>query len=183
MRIQKSCIAFIALVMLAGCHGSGSETGSSADVDHKDAKGVVVTEADRSTAERLVNDWRWHHRLLVVRSDQDSMLAEQASLVEPRMNAWKDREMKLVLLTTNGGLVVDRFVDGGPVGESFTLGVEQELVDRYGLESGREGFAAALVGKDGGVKARWSELVEPDAVFDLVDAMPMRIREVREADE
>ena len=185
MRIQKSCIVFIALATLAGCHGSGSGSGSGprADVDQKDTKGIVVSEPDHSIAERLVNDWRWHHRLLVVRSDQDSMLTEQASLVGSRMNAWKDREMKLVLLTTNGGLVVDRFVDGGPVGESFTLGVEQELVDRYGLESGREGFSAALVGKDGGVKARWSELVEPDAVFDLVDAMPMRIREVREADE
>ena len=91
--------------------------------------------------------------------------------------------MQLVLLTTAGGLVVDRFVDGGPVGRSFTPGVEREIVDRFGLESGRRGIAAALVGKDGGVKARWSEIVEPDAVFDLVDAMPMRIREVREAEE
>ena len=181
MRIQNHGLAFLALATLVGCHGSGP--GSAADVDQKDTKGIVVPEADHSVAERLVNEWRWHHRLLVVRSDQDSMLAEQASLVESRMNAWKNREMKLVLLTTNGGLVVDRFVDGGPVGESFTLGVERQLVDRYGLESGREGFAAALVGKDGGVKDRWSELVSPEAVFDLVDAMPMRIREVREAGE
>ena len=142
-----------------------------------------MSDSDRSTADRLVSDWRWHHRLLVVRSDRDSLLSRQASMVEAREADWKEREMELVLLTTDGGLVVDRFVDGGPVGESFTLGVERLLVDRYGLESGEEGIAAALVGKDGGVKARWSELVEPDAVFDLVDAMPMRIREAREADE
>ena len=181
MRVRKSCILSIVLASLAGCHGSGP--GSTADADRKESKGIMVSETDRSIAERLVNDWKWHHRLLVVRSDRDSMLAKQASLVEPRMNAWSDREMKLVLLTTDGGLVVDRFVDGGPVGESFTMGVERELVDRYGLESGRQGFAAALVGKDGGVKERWPGLVEPQAVFDLVDAMPMRIREVREASE
>lgn len=142
-----------------------------------------MSESDRSTTDRLVDRWRWRHRLLVVRSDRDALLAEQASLVESREAAWVDREMKLVLLTTDGGLVVDRFVDGGPVGESFSSGVEHLLVDRYGLESGHQGIAAALVGKDGGVKARWSELVDPEAVFDLVDAMPMRIREVRETEE
>ena len=139
-----------------------------------------MSDLDRSSAQRLVDDWRWHHRLLVVRTDRDSWLAEQAALVETREDAWRDREMKLVLLTSDGGLVVERFVDGGPVGESFSSGVERLLADRYGLESDRNRIAAALVGKDGGVKARWSELVDPSAVFDLVDAMPMRIREVQE---
>lgn len=181
MSASETCIALIAVAALVGCRGS--DPSPRVDEDRADAKENVVSDADHLTAERLVDQWRWRHRLLVVRSNRDSALAEQASLVEPRMDAWRDREMQLVLLTTAGGLVVDRFVDGGPVGRSFTPGVEREIVDRFGLESGRRGIAAALVGKDGGVKARWSEIVEPDAVFDLVDAMPMRIREVREAEE
>lgn len=169
---------FTVLASLFGCRGSDPDP--LMDGDAGEAGKDVATDVDRSTAERLVRDWRWQHRLLVVRSDRDASLARQASLVEASLDAWRDREMKLVLLTTDGGLVVDRFVDGGPVGESFTSGVERLLVDRYGLEVGRDGIAAALVGKDGGVKARWSELVEPRAVFDLVDAMPMRIREMQE---
>ena len=181
MSASKTCIALITVAALVGCRGS--DPSPRVDEDRVDAKENVVSDADHLTAERLFDQWRWRHRLLVVRSNRDSVLAEQASLVEPRMDAWRDREMQLVLLTTAGGLVVDRFVDGGPVGRSFTPGLEREIVDRFGLESGRRGIAAALVGKDGGVKARWSEIVEPDAVFDLVDAMPMRIREVREAEE
>lgn len=36
-----------------------------------------------------------------------------------------------------------------------------------------------LVGKDGGVKERWTTAVEPKAVFALIDAMPMRQQEMR----
>lgn len=36
-----------------------------------------------------------------------------------------------------------------------------------------------LVGKDGGIKERWTNAPSPDAVFALIDAMPMRQREMR----
>ncbi|MEC8065210.1 MAG: DUF4174 domain-containing protein, partial [Planctomycetota bacterium] len=38
-----------------------------------------------------------------------------------------------------------------------------------------------LVGKDGGVKERWPLAPRLQEVFDLVDAMPMRQRELRDA--
>ena len=45
-------------------------------------------------------------------------------------------------------------------------------------------FAVILVGLDGREKARWSGPPAPDEVFALIDAMPMRLRELRErADE
>lgn len=140
-----------------------------------------MSESDSSIATRLVDGWRWRNRLLVVRSGIDSALARQATLVAGQESGWKERELRLVLLTTDGGLVVEGFVDGGPVGETFARGVESELVDRYGLGSDHDGVSAVLVGKDGGVKARWSEPVDPSAVFDLVDAMPMRLREMKES--
>ncbi len=37
---------------------------------------------------------------------------------------------------------------------------------------------AVLIGKDGGVKARWKEPVAPEAVFALIDTMPMRRAEM-----
>lgn len=140
-----------------------------------------MSESDASIASRMADDWKWHHRLLVVRSRSDATLARQATLVAGQEAGWNDRELRLVLLTTDGGLVVERFVDGGPVGEAFTSGVEGKFVDWYGVQVDGDGVSAALVGKDGGVKARWSEIVEPSAVFDLVDAMPMRLREMKES--
>ena len=43
-----------------------------------------------------------------------------------------------------------------------------------------DAFACALVGKDGGVKERWDELVSAAQVIAPVDRMPMRRREARE---
>ena len=38
----------------------------------------------------------------------------------------------------------------------------------------------ALVGKDGGVKRRWLSIPTQKDIFSLIDAMPMRMREMRE---
>jgi len=44
-------------------------------------------------------------------------------------------------------------------------------------------FHAILIGKDGGVKGRWDSPVDMDALFGLIDAMPMRRQEMREMNE
>jgi len=41
-------------------------------------------------------------------------------------------------------------------------------------------FSLILVGKDGGIKLKRSDRVDLRAVFDLIDAMPMRQREMRQ---
>ena len=50
--------------------------------------------------------------------------------------------------------------------------------ERFGVETGC--FAAVLVGKDGTVKHRSHEPVAPEKLYELIDAMPMRQREMRE---
>jgi hypothetical protein len=42
------------------------------------------------------------------------------------------------------------------------------------------GFGVELVGKDGGVKARWGDVVGREELWARIDAMPMRRRELRE---
>ena len=41
------------------------------------------------------------------------------------------------------------------------------------------GFAVVLIGKDGGVKERWREPVDPARILALIDTMPMRQDEAR----
>ena len=55
------------------------------------------------------------------------------------------------------------------------------LRETWGLPAGK--WAVALVGKDGEVKARWSSIVDPGRVFERIDAMPMRQREIGERSE
>lgn len=49
---------------------------------------------------------------------------------------------------------------------------------RAALGIGAAANEAVLVGKDGGVKARWKEPVAPAVVFALIDTMPMRRAEM-----
>ncbi len=51
---------------------------------------------------------------------------------------------------------------------------------RFGVGEGA--FAIVLVGRDGGEKFRSPEPIPAERLFDLIDAMPMRRREVRSRD-
>ena len=144
--------------------------------DRRDGATAMVEVED---ADRLADSWRWNRRV-VLAAGSESDLSRQATLVGADWTGWGERDLELVLLTRGGGLIVERFVDGGPVGNTFDATVETGLERRFDLEPVSDGLQVVLIGKDGGVKARWSEPVSPSAVFDLVDAMPMRMREMRE---
>ncbi len=58
---------------------------------------------------------------------------------------------------------------------------QHPLRDRFAVRG--QTFAAILVGKDGGEKARVSRLDDLKPWFALVDSMPMRMREMRERGE
>lgn len=54
----------------------------------------------------------------------------------------------------------------------------EDAVGSLGVPGGR--FAAVLIGKDGGVKDRFDQPVEPADLHARIDAMPMHRRELRE---
>lgn len=65
-----------------------------------------------------------------------------------------------------------------------TLASQWHDQDETGLRSrigcdGSESFVS-LIGKDGGVKGRWSSPVSNDELFALIDSMPMRQQEQRD---
>ncbi|MAC20355.1 MAG: hypothetical protein CMJ23_11920 [Phycisphaerae bacterium] len=141
---------------------------------------VAMTEQDVATAAGLARSWRRQSRVLLVWSEQETALVEQATLVSKEWAGWQERDLHLVLLSSRGGVEVERFIDGGPVGPSFGSGVAAALSDRFDLGIPDVGIQVALVGKDGGVKERWTRTVSISTIFDLVDSMPMRRREMSE---
>lgn len=58
-------------------------------------------------------------------------------------------------------------------------GEEHALRDRFKIAN--DAFAVVLIGKDGGEKERFLEAVQPTKLFGLVDQMPMRRRELKDA--
>ena len=162
-------VGIAAVLCLSGC------LGASAGGDRDGSTASVVR------ADELAGTWRWKHRILLVWSDHEADLVSQADLVRDRWHAWCDRDLLLVLTEPEGGVVVERFVDGGPVGPSLEPPLSRAICDRFGMDDRKAGgFSAVLVGKDGGVKHRYHRIVDLDEVFSRIDAMPMRIREMRD---
>lgn len=114
--------------------------------------------------------YRWSNRVVLIfapKSDQrlsrqrDLLLADQAGL--------QDRDM--VVLTVSGDRVETVF---GP------SAAETAEALRADFNVPAEALVILLLGKDGGVKLWETQMVEPDALFGLIDSMPMRQTEMRE---
>ena len=115
-----------------------------------------------------LDDLRWQHRVVLVfapgsEAAQAQARLEQLSLqVEERDIAW------FVLgdssLTTNYPGKLDN-------------GLRAQITNRYFTPEPAE-LAVVLIGKDGGLKARSSEL-NLEATFELIDQMPMRQAEMQ----
>lgn len=162
-------VGIAAMLCLSGCLGASAG-------GERDGSTTSVVRADE-----LIRTWRWKHRILLVWSDHEADLVAQADLVRDRWDAWCERDLLLVLAEPEGAVVVERFVDGGPVGPSLEPSLSRAVCDRLGIDDRRaDGFSAVLVGKDGGVKHRYRSIVGLDEVFSRIDAMPMRIREMQD---
>jgi hypothetical protein len=117
--------------------------------------------------------WGWEHRLFLVfaPSAEDARYVRQTRLLE---GAARDGFAERDLLR---GDLFERETgtfDGGPVAPEHAAWAW----DRCGVEPGR--FAAVLVGKDGTVKHRSGEPIEPENLYALIDEMPIRRRGMRE---
>jgi hypothetical protein len=97
--------------------------------------------------------------LIFTPSTEDETYARQLSLLEGQEAAFEDRDLLTITFPE----------DGSDDSASARR--------RFGIEP--DDFATILVGKDGGEKFRSGEPVRPEELFGLIDAMPMRRREMR----
>ncbi len=115
--------------------------------------------------------YRWKNRVLLVfaSSPDDEAAIEQRRKNDARESGFAERDLIQAFLYDTG--------DG-------TFGPEQvppasAAETRQRLDVPSDAFALLLIGKDGGVKFRSDRPVEPQQIFDLIDAMPMRQQEMR----
>lgn len=113
---------------------------------------------------------KWKYRVLVVFAEEPSVAAALSNLGEMAAEI-EERDMIWFLL------VSDELHTNypGQLGNAF----REQLLDRYFTPSVAENVVI-LIGKDGGVKSRGSDL-DLEATFGLVDQMPMRKAEMRRA--
>ena len=67
--------------------------------------------------------------------------------------------------------------DGRVADDRLTPGVAKQLRSQYGVAP--DAFTYLLLGLDSGEKMRSEEAVSPDKIFETIDQMPMRQRELR----
>ncbi|MGI9176149.1 MAG: DUF4174 domain-containing protein [Rhodothermales bacterium] len=127
---------------------------------------------DSSKTALNLDRYQWKNRLLLVfaPSVKSPPYETQMQLFDPEEAGFKDRD-----------LVLFRVLDQGEssVGEERLSSADAgQLREHFGVAPGD--FSVILVGKDGGEKRRDDTPVKTSAIFDEIDAMPMRQREMRE---
>lgn len=100
-----------------------------------------------------LDDYVWKNRVLLVFND--APLRKQSAIISDAQNGFKERDFVII-----------------------NAGSDDADYARFNIDA--DAFTVILIGKDGGVKARWDAPVQANDVFSIVDAMPMRQREMRE---
>lgn len=114
---------------------------------------------------------KWQNRVLLVfaPSVDNHSYQQQMQLFNQHQNGFTDRDLVLVQV-----LATDKsYANGQPIDESSAA----NLRNRFGVD--KENFQVILVGKDGGVKRSDTKPVQAAAIFEQIDAMPMRQQEMR----
>lgn len=119
-------------------------------------------------------DHRWTHRLLYVfaPSDDHPDLVAQRQMATGFVDGFRDRDLLFVSVLERGESRAD--------GQTMDAASANALRADYGIESGA--FAVVLVGKDGTAKRRSESPIPTESLFEQIDSMPMRQREMRDAD-
>ena len=109
--------------------------------------------------------------LLFSKSRSDANLDRQLALLGERRAEVNER--KMVVLTVSPGrepMAVMGYA-------TLPQGAGRALTTRF--EPAKEGLTVVLVGLDGTEKGRWRHALDPQVLFDLIDAMPMRQEEAQ----
>ena len=126
-----------------------------------------------------LEDHRWEHRLLFVFAPDDTSeaLTQQAEAFADHDAGFRDRDL-LLLTVTGSDRGTHRSVPGADP-QPLTEAAVRRLRKRFDVAP--DAFRVVLVGKDGTEKRRNAEPVTVRFIFDTIDAMPMRQREMRKS--
>jgi hypothetical protein len=131
---------------------------------------VISALGSASAFAAELSDYLWERRplLLFAPTDSDPRLVETLRRIEASRCDFLDRDMVLGLVVTEGNSTLD--------GHAIDADESQRLTRQYGI--GDNTFSVLLIGKDGGEKLRVNGVPDLQAVYALIDGMPMRSREM-----
>ena len=133
---------------------------------------VALIALPTSAQADLLSEYRWQNRLLLVFA---------ANPNDPERNQLQHALDRSACELTDRDMVIGWFHETGG-NRLGTKAVEPDTADylrgRIGVSPTE--FLVVLIGKDGGIKARYPQAPALSEVFDLIDGMPMRRSERRQ---
>lgn len=130
----------------------------------------IASGQDASSTKGL-EQFAWKNRMLMISDPLDEKERAQAMIKHffSKLEAMDDRQLLLFYVQDGTADMVN--------GSSVKVELRAGELKKYGIS--RKAFQVILIGLDGQVKRKWSESPSPQEVCDIIDAMPMRINEVR----
>lgn len=117
-----------------------------------------------------LQSYQWQNRLLLVSAPSENTpeYQQQMQLFSDQAAEFADRDLLLIELFTNG----TSRINGKNIDSEDVYQIKQQF------NIGNK-FSVILVGKDGTAKRRETTPITPGAIFQQIDAMPMRQQEMR----
>lgn len=124
------------------------------------------------TVAALMEDHQWQDRVLLIFASnaENTELIQQVDNLSGMGAGLSARDLVVWKLLKDGAVSVDDSVSSGLSSQAF--------YDYFAIKDAE--FTVILLGKDGTEKLRRTQPVTSHGLFSLIDAMPMRQREMRE---
>lgn len=145
--------------------------------------GAIFFSALPANAQTVFQSLKWNNRILVLHAPEgSSFMAEQLALFDGFLEDIEDRELVVLRLRLD---IIEAVPNLSPF--PFEARVLDNRQQRRYMESlfasdglSGEELRVTLVGLDGDIKQSWDGVIEPSVIFNEIDAMPMRQRELQE---
>ena len=125
----------------------------------------------------VLTPYQWKNCILIVFSEskENSLFKEQNQLFFKHKEGLEERDIVVLQVFEDGGIASNQQV----ITESDIIRLQEKFEFYFSEE---DTFAVFLVGKDGGTKLPSKNKILPiEKLFSVIDAMPMRQREMRES--
>jgi len=119
-----------------------------------------------------VQDFKWKNRVLVIGGD-GSKYKSQLEKINNINSEFIERDLVLILLEND---LSKMSYDGLKTSKKLDYDSSTNLRRKYNFKD----FKLILIGKDGEEKYNSAEPVEINIIFEIIDEMPMRKREMKE---
>jgi len=133
---------------------------------------VIGLTGQVGAGERLLDSYRWKYRILLIcaGSSHDKRTAALDAALESRRKGLQDRDL----------VIVRAYEDGTGSANGSLLAPDDVRKMRQDFSIGTGECLVLLIGKDGTEKLREGCTFDLEDIFSVIDAMPMRQREMNE---